>query len=97
MHFPLQGDAVTAFESLRKELLCACLKCIDENEPFTVESDASDFATAAVLSQGERPVAFMSRTLSKTECNYPTVEKKLLRLLKLCGSGVTIYTVARSP
>jgi len=24
-------------------------------------------------------------------------KRKLLRLLKLCGSGVTIYTVARSP
>jgi len=67
MHFPLQRDAVTAFESLRKELLSTCLKCIDENEPFTVECDASNFAIAAVLSQGERPVAFMSRTLSKSE------------------------------
>ena len=66
MHFLLQSDAVTAFESLRKELLSACLKCIDENEPFTVECDASDFAIAAVLSQGEQPVAFMSRTLSKS-------------------------------
>ena len=53
MHFPLQSDAVTAFESLRKELQSVCLKCIDENEPFTVECDASDFAIAAVLSQGE--------------------------------------------
>ena len=67
---------MSAFESLREELLSACLKCIDENEPFTVECDASDFAIAAVLSQGERPVAFMSRTLSKSECNYLTVEKE---------------------
>ena len=46
MHFPLQSDAVTAFESLRKELLSACLKRIDENETFTVECNASDFAIA---------------------------------------------------
>jgi len=82
MHFPLQSDAVTAFESLRKELLNACLKCIDENELFTVECDASDFAIAAVLSQGERPVAFISRTLSKSECNYPTVEKEAASIIE---------------
>ena len=29
MHFPLQSDAVTAFESLREERLSACLKCFD--------------------------------------------------------------------
>ena len=73
---------MTAFERLRKELLSACLKYIDENEPFNVECDASDFAIAAVLSQGERPVAFMSRTLSKSECNYPTVEKEAASIIE---------------
>ena len=82
MHFPLQSDTVTAFESLRKELLSACLKCIDENEPFTVECDASDFAIAAVLSQGERPVALMSRTLSKSECNYPNRRKEAASIIE---------------
>jgi len=77
MHFPLQSDAVTAFESLREELLSACLKCSDENEPFTVECDASYFAIVAV-----RPVAFMSRTLSKSEFNYPTVEKEAASIIE---------------
>jgi len=71
--FPLSHDAFAAFEQLRSELLNACLGCIGEREPFTVECDTSDFAIAALLNQNGRPVAFMSRTLSKTECNYPTV------------------------
>ena len=82
MHFPLQSDAVSAFKSLREELLSACPKCIDENEPFTVECDASNFAIAAVLSQDDRPVAFMSRTLSKCECNYPTVKKEAASIIE---------------
>ena len=95
MHFPLQSDAVTAFESLRKELLSACLKCIDENEPFTVECDASDFAVAAVLSQ-DLSLSCHVPCLKVSVTTQPS-KRKLLRLLKLCGSGVTIYTVARSP
>ena len=92
MHFPLQSDAVSAFKSLREELLSACPKCIDENEPFTVECDASDFAIA-VLSQGDRPVAFMSRTLSKSECNYPTVEKEAALIIEAVRKwGHYLYT-----
>jgi len=49
--------------------------CINDYEPFTVECDASDFAIAAILNQYGRPVAFMSRSLSRTECKYPTAEK----------------------
>ena len=63
--FPLSHDALAAFEQLRSELLTACLGCIDEREPFTVECDASDFAIAATLNQNGRPVAFMSRTCLK--------------------------------
>ena len=65
--FPLSHDALAAFEQLRSELLNACLGCIDEREPFTVECDKSDFAIAVTVNQNGRPVAFMSRTLSKTE------------------------------
>ena len=46
------------------------------NQPFAIESDASDYVVAAILSQGGRPVAYMSRTLNTLEKNYPAIEKE---------------------
>ena len=78
---PLNDKAVKAFNTLRQDLLNACLGCINDKEPFTVECDASNFAIAAVLNKGGRPVAFMSRTLNSSECNYSTVEKEATSII----------------
>ena len=49
-----------------------------------VETDASDYAIAAILSQwqdGElHPIAFFSRTLQAAELNYDTHDKELLAI-----------------
>jgi len=45
--FPLPDDGAATFERL-KQLSKACLGSIDENAPFTIECDASNFAIAAV-------------------------------------------------
>src|SRR6201996_6108097 len=53
-----------------------------------LESDASDYAVAAILSivspdDGEiQPIAFHSRTLSATELNYDTHDKELLAIFE---------------
>ena len=59
------------------------LALFDPSLPTTLETDTSDFITAAVLSQTQndgilRPVVFMSRKMSSPECNYDIFDKKLL-------------------
>ena len=73
---------------------------------MTVETDASDYAIATILSitlpDGEiHPVAFHSHTLSSSELNYDTHDKELLAIFEafekwrhyLEGSGTPIDVV----
>ena len=55
--FPLTNKAVSAFETLRSNLSSACLHCINDEKPFTVECDASDLTIGEALNQNGRPVA----------------------------------------
>lgn len=79
-------DYIKAFETL-KEILSTdqILAYPDFTKPFILTTDASDFALGAVLSQihdsVERPIAFGSRTLNPTECNYATNEKEALAII----------------
>ena len=48
------------------------LQPIDEDLPFTVETDASNFAIAATLNQNSKPVAFHAQTLYSLYQGGPT-------------------------
>ena len=74
--FPLSQEAVSDFENIKTEISNSVVKTIDSKEPFTVETDASDYAISAVLSQSGRPVAFFSQKLSHSELDHPPVEKE---------------------
>ena len=80
--FPLSKTAELSFEMLHKGLLNAYLQCINDDEPFTAECDASDLAIGATLNQSGRPVAFMPRTLTKSEQRYPSVEKEATAIVE---------------
>jgi len=60
---------------------CTVLLISDSSKPFTVITDALDFAIEVVLSQNlgeeDQPVAFKSRKLSPAKLNYPVHEKEL--------------------
>ena len=50
--------------------------------PFTLETDASDIALSAVLSQNGRPVAFFSRTLHGPGVKHPAIEKEAAAIVE---------------
>lgn len=58
----------------------------DNSKPFILETDASDFAIAAILSQatasGLSPVAFVSRQMTPCERNYDIYDKELLAIVE---------------
>jgi RNase H-like domain found in reverse transcriptase len=59
----------------------------DHLKPFQIESDASKYASGAVLTQtdinGDRhPVAFLSKTFTDTERQYKIYDRELLGIVR---------------
>ena len=80
----------------------------DPNIPYVVHTDASGFATGAVLSQdqgnGLQPIAYMSKKMLPAETRYPVHEQELLAIIQalgtwkhyLMGAKFTVMTDHRS-
>ena len=74
------------FELLKQKLVSApILASPNFNEPFILHTDASNDAIDAVLSQvidgKERPIAYASKALSKSERRYCVTRKELLAVV----------------
>uniref|UniRef100_UPI00358E1065 uncharacterized protein n=1 Tax=Myxine glutinosa TaxID=7769 RepID=UPI00358E1065 len=80
--FPMGPATMAAFEGLKADIAGAAVATIDESASFVLESDASDHAIAATLSQGGRPVAFFSRTLTSAERRHSSVEKEAYAIVE---------------
>ena len=50
--------------------------------PFTVHTDVSDKQLGTVIIQNNRPIAFFSIILSKTQRNYTMNEKKSIAIVE---------------
>jgi len=77
-----------AFKCLKMAVTTApILASPQDSEPFCIETDSSDFASGAVLSQQLpkeekwHPVAFYSKSLSPVERNYKIYDKEMLTII----------------
>ena len=86
--FQLGKEAHQAFFTLKERFLTALiLTHFDAGQPIYVETDASDFAIAGILSQVQEdkqwhPVAFWSHKMQGTERHYETHDKELLAIVE---------------
>ena len=79
------SDQQSAFDKLNELITSASiLRNPDSNKPFIVETDASNFAVGAILSQefdGQLyPIAYISTSLTNSQLNYPIFDKELLAI-----------------
>lgn len=74
-----QADAFRKLKELCTKM--PILAYYDVRKPVNIQCDASKSAVGAVLLQEERPVAYASRKLSKSECNWALIKKEMLAIL----------------
>ena len=89
------SECMGAFTKAKHSLTSASvLAHYNPDLPLTLATDASAHGLGAVISHNimfpngdERPIAYASRTLSSTECNYSQIEKEALGIIY----GVRIF------
>jgi hypothetical protein len=86
--FNWTDDCQQAFKDLKK---CfteePVLMMPDQTKPFQIETDASKYATGAVLTQldsngDQHPISFISKTISPAERNYEIYDRELLVIIR---------------
>ena len=85
----LDQEYINCFEKCKSLLTNdPILRYPDFSQPFVLTTDASNYALGGILSQNydgkDLPIAYASRTLSKTEVNYSTIEKECLAIVWAC-------------
>ncbi|KAK7575920.1 hypothetical protein V9T40_012206 [Parthenolecanium corni] len=83
--FDWSAECQSAFNAIKREIASPRVLChFDPRKKLILATDASPYAVGAVLSHqfddGERPIAFASRALSKAEANYSQIDKESLAI-----------------
>ena len=75
-------EATSAFNALKQAMAqTPMLQLPDFNQPFVVETDACSTGIGAVLMQGGRPIAYLSKALGPTHQHLSIYEKEFLALI----------------
>jgi len=83
-----ESDQQLAFETMITAFTTAsALRHFTHEREVIIETDASDYVSAGVLSQRDdegvlHPVAYFSRKHSPAECNYDKYDKELMAIIK---------------
>lgn len=85
--FSWNDQCQSSFDRLKTAFTSApILTHFEQGRETWVETDASDYVTAATLSQLVngvlKPVAFLSKKLTPQECNYDIYDKELLSIIR---------------
>jgi len=75
-----------AFDTLVKAITSAPVLALPQSKgQFRLEADSSDYAVGAVLSQLQNdkwhPIAYLSKALTETQCNYKIYDKEMLAIM----------------
>ncbi|KAJ8890209.1 hypothetical protein PR048_009717 [Dryococelus australis] len=74
-----------AFKNLKESLeFFPVLRFYDHTKPVTLSVDASSHSVASVLLQGNHPVCYASKLLTKAQLNYSQLKKEALAILVAC-------------
>jgi len=86
--FTWSSETQKSFDEIKSKFSSSPVLAYPDREiPFMVETDSSNFAIGAILSQTSpkdnkvHPVAFYSRSLNQAERNYPIYDKELLAIV----------------
>ncbi|GFT80556.1 retrovirus-related Pol polyprotein from transposon 297 [Trichonephila clavipes] len=80
--FNWSKEAQDSFDKIKRTLTEApVLQLPNFSEQFILFTVASGVGIGAVLQQNQKPIAFASRTLNKSECNYTVTERECLGVI----------------
>ena len=80
--FVWHKEQQVAFETLKKAISGnTMMTSFDSKKQVVLKCDASPVGVGAVLEQNEKPILFVSKTLSKAERNYSQIEREALAIV----------------